>query len=387
MPVVQLRPNAAKPAAKPVVAKVPGCVLRGTTWHTDFQFRGRPHRESLRTTDAKEAALRVAAVRQRLERVALGVAGEESWQAAVVRWSAEVGATVKVRTAARYISSIRHFDQAFSGLLMSAVDRRAISDWVSARLAQGKLPNGRQAGALTGARELGEVTMAMVRRDLSALSSLMNACEAWGWLPSNPALDALRHGKERKRIPRRPPTRAEVLSVIDQAPAGMAGIVRLMLETGMRMSEASTIESYQVDRGGRTIVLDITKSSRPRALAWKTIAADAEVALSMGAGEGFLYAPEGSRVGLKNLSSNFCQLMRRLAREAAAENRRFYRFRLHDLRASFAVDWLRAGGDIYDLSKHLGHGSVKVTESSYLDWLTIEQSQRVQHQVERMARG
>lgn len=38
------------------------------------------------------------------------------------------------------------------------------------------------------------------------------------------------------------------------------------------------------------------------------------------------------------------------------------RFRVHDLRHRFAIEYLRAGGDIYRLSRILGHSSVKTTE-------------------------
>lgn len=37
----------------------------------------------------------------------------------------------------------------------------------------------------------------------------------------------------------------------------------------------------------------------------------------------------------------------------------------HALRHTFGTRWLQAGGDIYKLSKILGHSSVAVTESHY----------------------
>jgi integrase len=37
-------------------------------------------------------------------------------------------------------------------------------------------------------------------------------------------------------------------------------------------------------------------------------------------------------------------------------------FRIHDLRHAYAIAEIRADRDIYDLSHHLGHSSVKVTE-------------------------
>lgn len=38
------------------------------------------------------------------------------------------------------------------------------------------------------------------------------------------------------------------------------------------------------------------------------------------------------------------------------------KFRIHDLRHDYAIHEIRKGRDIYDLSHHLGHSSVKVTE-------------------------
>jgi hypothetical protein len=36
------------------------------------------------------------------------------------------------------------------------------------------------------------------------------------------------------------------------------------------------------------------------------------------------------------------------------------------------------------LSRHLGHGSVKTTESSYINWLTNEETRRVQDEATRL---
>ena len=43
----------------------------------------------------------------------------------------------------------------------------------------------------------------------------------------------------------------------------------------------------------------------------------------------------------------------------------------HKFRHSFAVNWLRSGGDLYLLSKMLGHSSIKITEQ-YLDIVPVD---------------
>lgn len=50
----------------------------------------------------------------------------------------------------------------------------------------------------------------------------------------------------------------------------------------------------------------------------------------------------------------------------------FRPFRFHDLRHLFAVNALKNGMSIYQLSKHLGHSSIGVTEG-YLKYLTPEE--------------
>lgn len=52
---------------------------------------------------------------------------------------------------------------------------------------------------------------------------------------------------------------------------------------------------------------------------------------------------------------------------------------------AFAVRWLKADGNIYRLSRHLGHSSVKVTEQNYLGYLTVEEQERVQFSSEQGA--
>ena len=54
---------------------------------------------------------------------------------------------------------------------------------------------------------------------------------------------------------------------------------------------------------------------------------------------------------------------RRAAQKAAQKTARAFRgFRFHDMRHLYAIEYLRGGGNIYDLKEHLRHSSVKTTE-------------------------
>jgi integrase/recombinase XerD len=68
-----------------------------------------------------------------------------------------------------------------------------------------------------------------------------------------------------------------------------------------------------------------------------------------------------------NVSSRFALYVKKAA-DPKKGGKLTRRFRLHDLRHRFAYRWLRAGGDIYELSRHLGHANVKVTDQIYGGW-------------------
>ncbi|MBE7731419.1 site-specific integrase, partial [Komagataeibacter sp. FXV3] len=63
-----------------------------------------------------------------------------------------------------------------------------------------------------------------------------------------------------RREPKRPPTRKEIQTAIDAAPPGVAGILSILAETGMRMNEAVKLERWQVDSRSRQILLTKTKT-------------------------------------------------------------------------------------------------------------------------------
>ena len=73
------------------------------------------------------------------------------------------------------------------------------------------------------------------------------------------------------------------------------------------------------------------------------------------------------------MSSRWRELMLRCVKTGTKTGTPFRRFRFHDLRHLHAVEYLKVGGSLYDLSKRLGHTSVKTTEI-YLDFLTAEEA-------------
>lgn len=157
----------------------------------------------------------------------------------------------------------------------------------------------------------------------------------------------------------------------------MAAILDLLEQTGMRENEAVSLTADNADHERRQIRLLRTKTSRPRTIAWVTPGGNATPLLGQAARNGYLF-PNRDGQPYRNAASNYGQVMRRVAARCEVENIPFTRFRIHDLRHAFAIRWLKAGGDIYRLSRHLGHTSVTTTEI-YLSALTADELDRVLH--------
>jgi integrase/recombinase XerD len=332
----------------------PNCYQRGDTIWGRIKVAGIEYRGSLRTDNAAEAKIRLAAWRQKIERAALGAEDAPSFKAAVVKWTREVlPGAVKPAVRRRYLTSVDMLTPVFGTLRVSQIDERQISRYISSRA--------------------GEVTNATIRRDLTALSKLLSACIVWGWIDRNPARSYDRSIIKEQRRTLTLPTDDEIDYALKLAPPHMARLLRFLALTGMRENEAVTLEAKDVDWTARTITLVRTKSSRPRALNWKTPAGDAADALAplTGRKSGLLF-PNRDGLEYSNISSNFGKVMRDAVRRAEDEGLAFRRWRAHDLRHRFAVRWLKQGGDIYRLSRHLGHSSVKTTEG-YLEHLTDDE--------------
>lgn len=142
-------------------------------------------------------------------------------------------------------------------------------------------------------------------------------------------------------------------------------IIQLLLDTGMRISESLAIKATDLDINYRSIFLpaentkgkrnryvyfsQIMQRSIKRWLQYKDRYVESELLFCTSKGNQLLIRTfekklrdYGKRISLKDICP-------------------------HQLRNNFAKRFLMAGGNIYTLSKILGHSSVKVTESAYLD--------------------
>lgn len=330
----------------------------GVFWG-QVKVAGHQYRASLRTTDRAEAKVRLEAWLKGLQRQRFGVPEEHTFAEALAEWAATVlPGAVKPAVEKRYLTSMRQFYPAFRELRMSEITTATISAYLKRRAAT--------------------VSNATLQNDLTALSRLLAACVAWGWRQDNPARFYDRTLIRATREPIQPPTEAQLEAVLRLAPPSMAAVLRLLNATGMRENEAVTLERSDVDWSNERITLLRTKTNRPRAINWRSPGGDASAVLNDHRDRiGHLFV---SRTGepYGNFATFFCKVMKQAVEAERREGRKLKPFRVHDLRHGFAIRWLKAGGDIYRLQKHLGHSSVRTTEG-YLAYLTVEEQELLEN--------
>lgn len=306
---------------------------RGDTYYARYSVRGELQRVSLRTGDLRIARARLKAIRERAEDQAFGIEDAKTWGEAVIAYCIGVldAGSVKPGTAKRYRVSLGQLLGHFKTKSLPLLTVADIGRYVTDRQKEG-------------------ATNATIRRDLTAMSRVLAFARGNGLVQTN-VVDAYDRSmiRERRAPIQAPPdeaVEAGVAVAMDAGDVPLAAVLRFLRATGMRAGEALRARWENLD--GTALTIHETKSGRVRT-----------VAVPPGA----LPVPPDTRRG--RIFSGLPETSGALAsrwqwvRRALPERQRF---RLHDLRHAYAIAEIRRGRDIYDLSHHLGHSSVKVTE-------------------------
>lgn len=332
---------------------MPNLYKRGPIFWARFKIAGREYRGSLRTPVKAEAERRLKAWRRQTEdEVLFGIGPPMAWEAVVVAWNREATKDLSPKTVQRYLVSLGQCAPLLTGLDLRKIDVPRLREVVRMR---------REAGATT----------ATIRRDLTAISSVIDYAIGEGWLLENPTL-TIRHKRMReRRDPIVLPTEADIAAMIEAAPERFGDAIEFARETGMRADEIFGLSYRDIGAG------EITIKGKGRKLRVIPLSPKAKAIIgrqAQQAGSPFVFHHTGGR-RWASPSSRFGDIRRAVARKTAREKRAFDGFRFHDLRHLYAVEFLRAGkGSIYDLQQLMGHESVKTTEI-YLEYLTPEQKQ------------
>ena len=265
--------------------------------------------------------------------MARGDGPRRRYEEAVERFLSE--AAFKPGTRVAYRCCHEAFRPLMQNRYLDEIDRRTLADFVSRR---------KQAG----------VTDTTIRRDLAFLSSLCAMAVRWGWLGTNP-VTAL---NKRALKASRPRTRFLTPAELDRLLAVTADHIRpaiiIAVETGLRKEELFSLTLSGIDLTRREIRLDHTKSGTPRHVPLSDKAITTIKSLlnqPQRPSTPYLFAKaDGSRFA--DMKNGFV---------AACKRANVADFRWHDLRHTFASWFVQDGGDLYHLSRILGHASVEMT--------------------------
>ena len=328
----------------------------GTLW-SRFSVGGREYRESLRTSEVKVARARVEAMHKRA--VAATVYGEDrkTYEQVYIEWQEHIRKEVSPTTSLRYDVSLGQIEAPLKGRFIDEITKSDILSIVKTRRKK--------------------VTNATIRRDLQALSSVLQYAELHDWRAGNPAKLVMETLSER-RDPIALPTEEDFAFMLGRLTPMMGALMTAARATGARISELTKAERSQFNAKAGTLTI-IGKRNKRRTIELDQSTADLLAKLPASIETKRLFHFEGR--GLHNASFIFSKATKAAQKAAQEKKLEFTGFRFHDLRHWFAVDWLKAGRSIYDLQQHLGHSSVSTTEI-YLQFLTKEEQEKVKRPVE-----
>lgn len=321
--------------------------LRGEVWWLRAKVAGQDCRESLHTSDVREARRFRDKRLKEIEGEAWRGEARVEWRAAVVQWIEHTKGQVSDSTLKRYAVSVAQVTPYLEALSVDKIDAKVIAGLVQAR---------RKAGA----------TPATCKRDLTAISSVLRCAQTLGQREGNPALDHARLLRERRQ-PIALPTDDAIAAVCAAASPEFAAFVVAARLTGARQGELVAVKWPVFNEVAATLEI-VGKGSKRRTISLSP-AALAHIKGLARHGAHIFCARDGRP--FTNAAWDFRRYLAQARRKSE-----FRRFRYHDLRHLAAVEMLRGGTGIYRVSQHLGHTSVELTQRVYLSFLTPEEADR-----------
>ena len=206
----------------------PGCYWRGKVLWGEIQVKGQRLRWSLGTDDPTIAKTRRQAGKESALADAHGDA-RRTFEEVFMAWDVQLERSVEAKTARRYRCSLIQLAPWLDGKMLDEID-------------------GKLVAAIIRERQKAGVTNATVKRDLGALSSVLNYCIGQEWIESNPVLPKLKLLRER-REPIVLPSDRDIALVMERAPGMVGAMVAAALKTGAREDELAKAKRVDVDHG------------------------------------------------------------------------------------------------------------------------------------------
>ena len=150
-------------------------------------------------------------------------------------WGVQLERSVGPKTATRYLVSLKQLAAGLEGRALSDIDGRLVAEIIRER---------QRAG----------VTNATIRRDLTALSSVMKFAMLQDWIEANPVLPKLELVSE-QRDPILLPRDQDIALVTERAPGMVGQMITAALKTGAREDELAKAKRLDIDHARKQITV------------------------------------------------------------------------------------------------------------------------------------
>lgn len=204
---------------------------------------------------------------------------------------------------------------------------------------------------------------ATVNGALTCLSSAFTDFVDRGWVTANPAR-GVKRVRAGEAVYSWISSREDITKLLVECPRGIRELAAWALGSGLRISELTHLRWADVDIERRLIAVHrgrqgTTKSGRVRHIPIldSLLPLARSMALQRDGAELVFPGERGKPRSLVGIRVPFKQAAKRAGLDAS--------LRFHDLRHTFASHWVLDGGDIFRLSKVLGHSSVLITQRTY----------------------
>jgi integrase len=317
---------------------------RGEVWYFKKMINGRRFRRSTRLGDRKLAELCAADLEHEI-RSQLRT-GESKLPSFATWWGIYMKTYTPLKSSkVRDLTIVAHFVPHFGARPLDTITRSDIVWYLSFRRTQ--------MTASPGHKKQRPISESTVRRERSLLQAIFERAIDEGYAFRNP-FHGIKCGKDMPRT--RVLNLEEEAKLLDAMRPRFQRFVRFALGTGARLSEIRGIDpDRDVDwQDGAVHVLGKFKKAR-----WIPMQPDALAALQE------QLALEGK------LWNQHPQRLREVIAKGA-EQAGIPHLTPHTLRHTYGTRWLQVGGDIYKLSRILGHTSVVVTEAHYAHLLKAD---------------
>jgi integrase len=191
-------------------------------------------------------------------------------------------------------------------------------------------------------------------RHLTVLIRILNLAIQWEFLEQNPCRGLTKYTEPKKGRYLHDDELKRFLTALDEVEQSVsAQVIRFLLFTGLRLSEATHLLWENINFDAGTVLLPNTKSGKSRTVILNELAKDVVVKMAEHKKNKFLFPGLGPKGFLTSPRRKF-ELVKT---KAGIEN-----LRLHDLRHTFASLCVNAGQNLYEVQKLLGHSSSQMTQ-------------------------